>query len=110
MGIFTLTIHVLLYQYMYAVNIFLFCLHMFDISPGFLSTEDEHAAGNWGLWDQELALEFVRENIKQFKGDPKQITLMGDGAGASSAGIHIISPASRDRRKFPYTTHCAVSD
>ena len=66
---------------------------------GFLTTEDEHAQGNWGLWDQQLALEFIRENIKVFHGDPTKITLMGDGAGAASAGLHIISPASKDRSK-----------
>ena len=33
---------------------------------GFLSTEDEHAAGNYGLFDQHLAIKWVHENIKPF--------------------------------------------
>ena len=66
-------------------------------TAGFLTTEDEHGPGNWGLWDQHLALEFVRENIKAFHGDPGEITLMGDGAGAASVGHMIISPITRDK-------------
>ena len=62
---------------------------------GFFSTEDEHAPGNWGLFDQNLALLFVRENIRAFKGDPQQITIAGSEAGAASVGLHMISPVSR---------------
>lgn len=39
---------------------------------GFLSTEDENCPGNFGLKDQVLALKFVRQNIKQFGGDPER--------------------------------------
>ena len=65
--------------------------------PGFLSTENEYAAGNWGLWDQQIALEFVKENIKGFRGDPSQITLCGEGSGAASVGMHLVSPISRGK-------------
>jgi len=41
------------------------------------------------------ALDFVKKNIKAFRGDPERITLMGDTAGAVSVGLHLISPASR---------------
>ena len=69
-------------------------------SAGFLSTEDRHGAGNWGMFDQQLALEFVKENIALFSGDPKQITLMGEGAGAASVGLHMVSPVTKDKGKF----------
>lgn len=64
---------------------------------GFLSTEDQHAPGNWGLFDQQMALDFVRQNIQKFRGDPKRITLAGDGAGGVSVGMHMISTMSRGK-------------
>lgn len=64
---------------------------------GFLTTEDEHAPGNWGMFDQLQALEFIKRNILAFRGDPKRITLMGDGAGAVSVGLHLVSPASQNK-------------
>lgn len=62
---------------------------------GYLTTEDENAPGNWGFSDQVQALDFVKKNIKAFRGDPERITLMGDTAGSVSVGLHLISPASR---------------
>ncbi len=66
---------------------------------GFLSTEDQHATGNWGLLDQELALEFVKQNIKMFNGDPERITLVGEGTGAASVGLHMVSPRTNTNLK-----------
>ncbi|CAK9254046.1 unnamed protein product, partial [Sphagnum jensenii] len=50
---------------------------------GFLSTDDENASGNWGLHDKtkSLALEWVRNNIASFHGDPNTVTIFGQGAG-----------------------------
>ena len=62
---------------------------------GFASTNDAVAPGNWGLWDQNLALKFVQENIANFGGDANQVTIYGQSAGASSTGLHIVSPESR---------------
>ncbi|KAI0239442.1 Neuroligin-4, X-linked [Lamellibrachia satsuma] len=77
---------------------------------GFLSTENEYATGNWGLWDQQLALEFVKENIKAFRGDPDRITLCGEGAGASSVGIHLVSPISRGKGFYHQAVMMSGSD
>lgn len=44
-----------------------------------------------------MALEFVRENIKAFQGDPDRITIGGDGAGAASVGLHMISEVTRNK-------------
>lgn len=56
---------------------------------GFLSTYDEAALGNVGIKDQKVAVEWVRDHISNFGGDPSKITLMGHSAGAVSA--HLLS-------------------
>ena len=62
---------------------------------GFLSLECDEAPGNLGLHDQFLALSWVRDNIAQFGGDPDNVTLLGESAGAMSAVCHLMSPVSR---------------
>ncbi|XP_053234535.1 acetylcholinesterase-like [Podarcis raffonei] len=61
---------------------------------GFLSLPPE-APGNAGLWDQHLALSWLRENMAAFGGDPTRLTLGGQSAGAASVGFHLLSPASQ---------------
>lgn len=62
---------------------------------GFLNMGVEDAPGNMGLYDQLMALHWVRSNAKAFGGDPDQITIMGQSAGSFSVGIHMTSPKSK---------------
>lgn len=47
-----------------------------------------------GLKDQQLALKWIYENIDQFHGDPKKITMLGHSAGAAAAHLHVLSTES----------------
>ncbi|CAG9855439.1 unnamed protein product [Phyllotreta striolata] len=62
---------------------------------GFFTTGDGEASGNYGLMDQQAAMQWVKKNIKLFGGNPDNICLMGYGAGAVSAGLHLINPQSK---------------
>ncbi|TMS33352.1 hypothetical protein L596_001106 [Steinernema carpocapsae] len=63
---------------------------------GFLSTDDEVCRGNFGLYDQTLALKWVKDNIGQFGGNSENITLCGQSAGGASVDLLSLSPVSRD--------------
>ncbi|XP_014679984.1 PREDICTED: acetylcholinesterase-like, partial [Priapulus caudatus] len=65
-------------------------------SLGFLAFQRDDAPGNVGLLDQVMALEWVRDNIVYFGGDPNRVTLVGESAGAVSVSMHLLSPLSKD--------------
>ncbi|TDG99931.1 hypothetical protein EPR50_G00199620 [Perca flavescens] len=63
---------------------------------GFLALHgSSEAPGNVGLLDQRMALQWVQDNIHFFGGNPKQVTIFGESAGAASVGFHLLSPGSR---------------
>ena len=51
--------------------------------------------GNYGLYDQLCAIEWVKDNISSFGGDPDNITVIGQSAGAMSIQLHSLSPLAK---------------
>ncbi|XP_015591452.1 esterase FE4 [Cephus cinctus] len=61
---------------------------------GFLNADDASAPGNVGLKDQVMALKWVQENIENFGGSPRRVTLLGQNSGGAAAQYHVLSPMS----------------
>ncbi|CAF4305583.1 unnamed protein product, partial [Rotaria magnacalcarata] len=47
--------------------------------------------GNYGILDQRLAIAWIKSNIDAFGGDPNQIALFGQSAGAQSTALHYLT-------------------
>ncbi|XP_062497074.1 bile salt-activated lipase [Pezoporus occidentalis] len=62
---------------------------------GFLSTGDANLPGNYGLKDQQMAIAWVKRNIKAFGGDPENITIFGESAGAVSVSLQMLTPKNK---------------
>ena len=82
-----------------------------------LDAESPHnASGNYGIMDQQAALQWVRKNIEKFGGDPSRVTIFGQSAGAESVLVHVASPTSKGLfrqgivESGPFWAHGAIID
>ncbi|RFU27541.1 hypothetical protein B7463_g8796, partial [Scytalidium lignicola] len=62
---------------------------------GNLMVDGVEGAGNFGMLDQICALQWVRDNIMAFGGDPENVTIAGESAGGQSVGILLAMPRAK---------------
>jgi para-nitrobenzyl esterase len=57
-----------------------------------LDSERGNSSGDYGLMDQQAALRWVRDNARAFGGNPRNVTIFGESAGAASVCANMASP------------------
>lgn len=71
----------------YRVGLFGFFAHP-ELAKG------KDPTGNYGLMDQQFALDWVQRNIARFNGDPTRVTIAGESSGGNSVLAHMVAPGS----------------
>jgi len=60
-----------------------------------LASHPGGSSGDYGLMDQQAALRWVQANIRQFGGNPRNVTLSGESSGGLSVLSQLVSPGAR---------------
>jgi para-nitrobenzyl esterase len=74
----------------YRLSVFGFLAH-----PELTRESPHHASGNYGLMDQIAALRWVHDNIAKLGGDPANVTIFGQSAGAVDVNVLMASPEAK---------------
>jgi para-nitrobenzyl esterase len=74
----------------YRLGIFGFMAH-----PDLTAESGKGSSGNYGLMDQVAALQWIKQNIDAFGGDPQRVTIAGQSAGSMSVHALVASPLTR---------------
>ena len=67
----------------------------FFAHPDLTAESEYNGSGNYGFLDQVAAINWVKENIADFGGDPKRINIVGESAGSFSVSLLMCSPLSK---------------
>jgi para-nitrobenzyl esterase len=81
---------VIVVSFNYRMGIFGFFAH-----PDLAKESAQDATGNYGLLDQAAALQWVKQNIAAFGGDPDNVTIFGESAGSFSVSALMASPPAQ---------------
>lgn len=60
-----------------------------------MCTDDGQVKGNMGIFDQLEALKWIQKYIAFFGGNPDNVTVFGESAGAICIALHLLSPLSK---------------
>lgn len=74
----------------YRLNVFGFLAH-----PELTAESGYGASGNYGVLDNLAALKWIRENIEEFGGDPENVTIFGQSAGAMNVNTLAVCPFAK---------------
>lgn len=80
--------HLVVVTFNYRLNLFGFMAHPAIDAEG-------HPFGNYGIMDMQAALRWVKRNIARFGGDPGNVTLGGQSAGAGATTANVMSPGAK---------------
>ncbi|VFU10535.1 carboxylesterase/lipase family protein [Methylocella tundrae] len=80
--------HTVVVTFNYRQNLFGFLAH-----PAL--DHEGHLFANYGILDNQFALKWVKRNIEKFGGDPNNVTVFGQSAGARNTGSEVLSPLAK---------------
>jgi para-nitrobenzyl esterase len=76
-----------------------------------LTAESPHyASGDYGFLDQIAALQWIKRNITKFGGDPDNVTISGQSAGAASVSTLEASPLARNLFQHGFAMSLSLFD